>query len=136
MRCSSRDALKYRNLSMKRLRSIWLCAFCGILVLAMASCGSTPVVQPAKSVALNRLKVSDNHHYLVDAKTGAPFFILADTAWNLGALKLEEIETYLQSREEHGFNTIMFALNFAPQASETNAYGQPAYIGADKTGLN
>jgi hypothetical protein len=121
---------------MKRLRSIWLCAFCGILVLAMASCGSTPVVQPAKSVALNRLKVSDNHHYLVDAKTGAPFFILADTAWNLGALKLEEIETYLQSREEHGFNTIMFALNFAPQASETNAYGQPAYIGSDKTGLN
>jgi len=107
-----------------------------MLVLAMAARGSMPVVQPTKSVALNGLKVSDNHHYLADAKTGAPVFILADTAWNLGALKLEEIETYLQSREDHGFNTIMFALNFAPQASETNAYGQAAYIGADKTELN
>jgi hypothetical protein len=112
------------------------CAFCGILVLAIASRGSTPVVPPSKPVALNGLKASDNHHYLVDAKTSAPVFILADTAWNLGALKLEEIETYMQSREDHGFNTIMFALNFAPQASEMNAYGQPAYIGADKTKLN
>jgi hypothetical protein len=82
------------------------------------------------------LKVSDNHRYLVDAATGNPVFILADTAWNLGALEIEETDTYLQSRADHGFNTIMFALNFAPQAEEKNAYGQPAYVGADKTGLN
>ena len=80
--------------------------------------------------------MSDNHHYLVDARTGDPVFILADTAWNLGALKLDEIETYLNSREQHGFNVVMFALNFAPQAVETNAYGQPAYLGPDKTELN
>ena len=121
---------------MKIFRSIWFCVFCGILVLAIAARGSTPVVPASEPVALDGLKVSDNHHYLVDAKTGAPVFILADTAWNLGALKLEEIETYLQSREDHGFNTVMFALNFSPQAAETNAYGQPAYIGADKTELN
>jgi len=82
------------------------------------------------------LKVSENHRYLVDAVTGNPVFILADTAWNLGALKIEEIDTYLQSRADHGFNTVMFALSFAPQAQEENAYGQPAYIGADKTELN
>jgi len=111
------------------------CAFGGILVLLAVSCRSAPVVPPESSVT-DGLKVSENHRYLVDAKTGAPVFILADTAWNLGALKLEEIETYFQSRQDHGFNTIMFALNFAPQASETNAYGQPAYIGADKTELN
>jgi hypothetical protein len=110
-------------------------AIYGMLVLAVVSGHSAPVAEP-KSGVLNGLKVGENHHYLVDAKTGAPVFILADTAWNLGALKLAEIETYLQSRQGHGFNTIMFALNFAPQASETNAYGQPAYIGADKTGLN
>ena len=94
------------------------------------------MILPEKSGAMDGLKVSDNHHYLVDAKTGAPVFILADTAWNLGALKLEEIEKYFQSREDHGFNTVMFALNFSPQAAGTNAYGHAAYTGADKTELN
>ena len=107
-----------------------------ILVWLTVSCHSAPAVPPEKSPVTDGLKVSDNHHYLVDAKSGAPVFILADTAWNLGALKLDEIETYLQSRADHGFNAIMFALNFAPQANETNAYGQPAYLGADKTELN
>jgi len=61
---------------------------------------------------------------------------ITSTAWNLGALKLEEIDTYLQSRGDHGFNAVMFALNFSPQAVEKNAYGEPAYVGADKTDLN
>jgi Protein of unknown function (DUF4038)/Putative collagen-binding domain of a collagenase len=117
------------------MNSKLICAFCGILVLLGFS-SFAQIISPTTSSVLDGLKVSDNHHYLVDAKTGAPVFLLADTAWNLGALKLEEIETYLQSREDHGFNTVMFALNFSPQASETNAYGQPAYIGADKTELN
>jgi hypothetical protein len=82
------------------------------------------------------LKISDNHHYLVDAMTGKPVFILADTAWNLGALKIEEIDAYLQSRADHGFNTVMFTLNFAPQADEKNASGQAAYIGAEHDELN
>jgi len=47
---------------------------------------------------MDGLKVSANGHYLVDAVNGKPVFLLADTAWNLGALKLEEIDTYLQSR--------------------------------------
>ena len=109
--------------------------FCGILFLPTFSGYSAPVIE-SKSGILNGIKVSENHHYLVDAKTGAPVFILADTAWNLGALKLEEIGKYLQNRQDHGFNTIMFALNFAPQASELNAYSQAAYIGTEKTELN
>jgi hypothetical protein len=88
------------------------------------------------SQVMDGLKVSANGHYLVDEANGKPVFLLADTAWNLGALKLEEIDTYLQSRADHGFNAIMFALNFSPQAEEKNAYGEPAYIGADKTDLN
>jgi len=91
---------------------------------------------PGPSQVMDGLKVSANGHYLVDAVNGKPVFFLADTAWNLGALKLEEIDTYLQSRADHGFNAVMFALNFSPQAEEKNAYGEPAYIGADKTGLN
>jgi len=88
------------------------------------------------SQVMDGLKVSANGHYLVDAVNGKPVFLLADTAWNLGALKLEEIDTYLQSRGDHGFNAVMFALNFSPQAVEKNAYGEPAYVGADKTDLN
>jgi hypothetical protein len=106
------------------------------LALALASCSSPPIVRGPQSDVRDGLKVSANHRYLVNAKTEAPVFILADTAWNLGALKLEEIDTYLQSRADHGFNTVMFALSFAPQADEKNAYGQPAYLGADKTELN
>jgi hypothetical protein len=107
-----------------------------MLAPAFVSCRSLPVASLSRASVNDGLKVSANQRYLVDAKTGAPVFILADTAWNLGALKLEEIDTYLQSRAEHGFNTVMFALNFAPQADENNAYGQPAYLGADKTDLN
>lgn len=82
------------------------------------------------------LRVSENHRYLVDDKTGAPVFLLADTAWNLGALKRDEVEMYLSSRERHGFTAVMFALNFAPQADEKNAEGEPAYLGARQTQLN
>ena len=86
--------------------------------------------------AIHGLKVSSNHRHLVDAETGQPVFILADTAWNLNTLKHDEVDTYLDSRATHGFNVVMFALDFFPQADETNAYGQAAYIGVDKTELN
>ncbi len=98
--------------------------------------GGNPAVASGSSSVENGLRISDNHHYLVDAVTGRPVFLLADTAWNLAALKLEEIDTYLQSRASLGFNTVMFTLNFAPQADEKNAYGQAAYIGKEKTELN
>lgn len=99
-------------------------------------CRSRSTTLPARSEVKNGLRVSDNHRYLVDAKTAAPVFILADTAWNLGALTLEEVDRYLTNRASHGFNAIMFALNFSPQASEKNAYGEPAYLGNEKTELN
>jgi hypothetical protein len=83
-----------------------------------------------------RLQVSENHHFLVEAATGQPVFLLADTAWNLGALNLDEADEYLQSRADHGFNAVMFALNFSPQAEARNAYGQPAYVGPAGTELN
>src|ERR1700722_6290896 len=110
--------------------------FGGILALALISCSSSPVASPSKLGVRDGLKVSDNHHYLVDAVTGTAVFILADTAWNLGALKLEGIDIYLQGRADRGFNTVMFAFNLSPQADEKNAYGQAAYIGAEKMDLN
>ena len=121
---------------MNRPRFGLLRVFAVIVAGTLFSCCSSPIPDPHQSTIRNGLKVSDNHRYLVDARTNAPVFILADTAWNLGALKQEEIDTYLRSRAEHGFNTVMFALNFAPQADENNAYSQPAYLGAEKIELN
>ncbi len=82
------------------------------------------------------LKVSTNHRFLSDSRTGHAFCLLADTAWNLNALTYEEIDLYLRDRSSQGFNAFMFCLNFFPQAAAANAYGQRAYIGADKTVLN
>lgn len=84
----------------------------------------------------NGLKVSANKRYLVDALTDNPVFVLATTAWNINALTYEEIDTLLQCTSGHGFNSIMFTLDFFPQADEPNFYGQMAYVGTDKTELN
>jgi hypothetical protein len=82
------------------------------------------------------LKVSTNGRFLSDAETGHPFFLLADTVWNLNALTYQEIDLYLRDRSSHGFSAFMFCLNFFPQAASANAYGQRAYIGPDNTALN
>lgn len=124
--------------------SRWKTAVLAVACLSLTIFAAEPVISPSNQAAAlsapaavsNGLKVSANRRYLMDAVTGRPVFILADTAWNLGALKLEEIDTYLQSRVDHGFNTVMFALNFAPQAEEKNAFGEPAYMGAEHNELN
>ncbi|TCC91744.1 DUF4038 domain-containing protein [Pedobacter frigiditerrae] len=90
----------------------------------------------AKTNVLNGLKVSGNKHYLLDAKTNEPVFILATTAWNINALTYKEIDVLLKSTAKNGFNSIMFALDFYPQATEKNVYGEQAYIGPEKTDLN
>ena len=114
----------------------WLSVGGAALAGSIALQAEPAAASMADSAVKHGLTVSANHRYLVDTLSGAPVFLLADTAWNLGALKLEEIDLYLKSRADHGFNVVMFALNFAPQADEKNAYGQAAYLGADKTELN
>jgi len=53
-----------------------------------------------------KLQVSkDNPHYLA-FEDGKPFFLMADTGWQmLQKLSREEIETYLESRKEKGQST-------------------------------
>jgi uncharacterized protein DUF4038/collagenase-like protein with putative collagen-binding domain len=108
---------------------LWVC---GLTV----SRGSTSLPPGSESEVQDGIRVSANGRYLVDAVNGSPVFVLADTAWNLGALNLREIDRYLHDRSDHGFNLIMFALNFAPQADERNAAGEPAFQGPAKTELN
>ena len=56
------------------------------------------------------LRVSDNGHFLV-TKSGAPVFLLADTAWSLvNRLKRAEITEYLEKRRGQRFNAVTFVL--------------------------
>lgn len=88
--------------------------------------------QAAEPKPLPRLRVSDNHRFLV-TEDGKTFFYLADTAWELfHRLNQEEAEKYLADRAAKGFNVIQVVV-LAEQAglSEPNAYGHLPLV--DKT---
>ncbi len=75
--------------------------------------------------SLPRLKVSDNHRFLVQ-QDGAPFFWLGDTAWELfHKLDREEAALYLRNRAELKF-TVIQAVGLAEMEGLTtdNAYGR------------
>lgn len=56
--------------------------------------------------ALEPIRVSPNGRFLVTA-SGAPFFWLGDTAWELfHRLKREEVDDYLENRRQKGMNVI------------------------------
>src|SRR5262245_30331086 len=87
-----------------------------ILVLASSAHGAMP-----------RLKVSDNGHFLVSADNGDPVFVLADTAWGLARrLKREDVNFYLRTRHEQGFNAVTFVAigsNSDISKDSSDAYG-------------
>jgi hypothetical protein len=74
--------------------------------------------------ALPRLKVSENHRFLVTAE-GRPFFWLGDTAWELfHRLNREEAVHYLSRRAAQGFTVIQaVALAEIDGLNTPNAYG-------------
>ncbi len=79
-----------------------------------------------------RLKVSENKRHLVTGD-GAPFFWLADTAWELfHRLNREEAEHYLMQRAANGY-TVIQAVALAEFAGLTdpNAYGHLPLEGND-----
>lgn len=88
--------------------------------------------QTSRLPQTNRLAISSNHRYLVDAK-GHPFFYLADTAWDVFMrLDRKEADEYLKKRAEQGFNVIMAILiGWKPGENEKNAYGEPPLLGKD-----
>jgi hypothetical protein len=103
-----------------------------VALLASAAC-APPATAPAKPEAL---RVSEDRRCLVTRDGGRRVFLLADTAWNLCALTDAEVDLYLHNRAGHGFNAVMFCLDFSPQAAAENAYGQRAYVGPDRTSLD
>ncbi len=110
--------------------------FIAFLFFGNANAQINKLYLPEKYQVQNGLKVSTNKRYLVDAVTAEPVFLLATTAWNINALTYSEIDTLLKSVANNGFNSIMFAINFYPQADEPNVYSDKPYIGTNKTDLN
>src|SRR5678815_518414 len=84
------------------------------------------LIGPCSAVfaATPRLKVSDNHHFLV-TETGAPFFWLGDTAWELfHRLNREDATRYLDNRAKLGFNVVQaVAIAELDGHSDPNPYG-------------
>ena len=77
-----------------------------------------------KSQPLPRLRVSDNHRFLVTAD-GKPFFWLGDTTWELfHRLNREQAERLLDNRAKNGF-TVVQAVAIAELDGHTdpNPYG-------------
>lgn len=89
------------------------------------------------AAALPKLKVSDNHRFLV-TEDGKPFFWLGDTAWELfHRLNREDAESYLQSRAKQRFTVIQaVALAEFDGLTEPNSYGQQPLFENDPTQPN
>jgi hypothetical protein len=77
------------------------------------------------------LKLAAGQRYLVD-QSGAPFLIVADSAWSLiAAVTTADATTYLEDRRQKGFNTVLVNLiehKFAPNAPK-NAAGDAPFTG-------
>jgi hypothetical protein len=86
------------------------------------------------SAPLSKLKVSENQRFIV-TDSGAPFFWLGDTAWELfHRLSREEADHYLQDRAKKGFTVIQaVALAEMDDLSGKNFYGHRALRDKDPT---
>ena len=100
-----------------------------MLVIAFAVLAACP--RNVSAVA-PRLKVSDNHRFLV-YEDGRPFFYLADTAWELfHRLNREEAAHYLADRANKGFTVIQaVALAEEDGLNAPNPYGHLPLVDND-----
>jgi hypothetical protein len=79
---------------------------------------------------MQRLKVSENKHFLIKAD-GTPFFWLADTGWEmLQLLNRDEIVSYMENRSSKGFNVIQTVIvsEFLHMGKTTNYYNDSIFI--------
>lgn len=104
--------------------------FCWVWIVACVIAARGASAEPPNP--LPRLKVSDNHRFLV-TEDGKPFFWLADTAWELfHRLDRAQAKRYLETRAAQGF-TVIQAVAIAELDGHTvpNAYGHLPLIDVD-----
>jgi hypothetical protein len=96
-----------------------------LLAIALLSPGLARAAAP-------RLKVSENHRFLVHAD-GKPFFYLGDTAWELfHRLNREEADHYLRDRAAKGYTVIQaVAIGELDGHKVPNAYGHLPLVDLD-----
>ncbi|MDH7501734.1 MAG: glycoside hydrolase family 140 protein [Verrucomicrobiota bacterium] len=89
---------------------------------------------PVVSAQLPKLRVSQNHRFLV-REDGKPFFWLGDTAWELfHRLNREEATQYLDNRARLGFTVVQaVALAELDGLNAPNPYGHRPLIDNDPT---
>jgi len=94
----------------------------GLLILTV---GLSLTAHARAAGELPRLRVSDNHRFLVTAD-GAPFFWLGDTAWELfHRATREDAERYLRNRADRRFTVVQaVALAEFDGLHVPNAYGE------------
>ncbi len=98
-----------------------------LVILLLLAGGSCKQKLQSETKDLPALRVSENKRFLVD-NGGNPFFWLGDTGWLLfSKLNREEVDKYLTSRAEKGFNVIQVMVLHSLDA--TNVYGDSALIG-------
>lgn len=80
-----------------------------------------------------QINVHSSKKYLVETKTGKPFFWLGDTGWELfHRLKREDVINYLDKRKAQGFNVIQaVALAENNGIAEPNRYGDLPFEGTN-----
>jgi hypothetical protein len=107
---------------------------CRALVAALAF---SVAASSASAAPLPRLRVSDNHRFLVTAD-GSPFFWLGDTAWELfHRLTREEADRYLQQRARLRYTVIQaVAVAEFDGLKQPNAYGELPLVNDDPTRPN
>jgi hypothetical protein len=87
-------------------------------------------------MSLEQIIVSDNKRFLT-TRSGAPFFWLGDTAWELfHRLTFAETETYLETRRKQGYNVIQAVALAELDGFAPNANGHIPLLGNDPTRLN
>ena len=82
-----------------------------------------------------QIKVHGSGKYLVETKTGKPFFWLADTGWELfHRLTRQDVQFYLDIRKKQGFNIVQaVALAENNGLIEPNRYGDVPFKNLDPT---
>jgi len=82
-----------------------------------------------ESSAVFPLAISGSRRYLQDA-AGRPFLMTGDTAWSLIAeLKRDEVDVYLSTRQQQGFNTLLVNLieHHFSSNPPADAYGEQPF---------
>ncbi len=102
------------------------------------SAAVTVTAEPAPSLYSFPLSVDSTGRHLVD-RNGRPFLLVGDAPWSLVAqLSSEEVDRYLASRQQLGFDLVMVNLleHYFATNAPSNIYDEPPFTGEPFTTPN